>query len=306
MKHLFKFMAFAIMGLALIACQENDPKKNESKIAIDVQISDYVKANVTVTPENLETPYYFSYFEKDYLVKEGLTQLENSAMADTLFSWLLEEIEYYNDLGAVLGDEEDYSLADFLISGKQSATLTLDQSTDYMFVAFYVDTVNNNALSGFVKTEASTEALPKSNNKITLAYNKETGLLDITTTNNDPYYVMIIDEDYYGLYQDYGYNDAEILADDIAYQVEYWDGEFTAEDFLFEGDMSYDFNYDYGGLDSGTYYALAGAYSMGYIVGDVAKIQFEFDGGEGLEAPAKMKRADIAPKSHRNIHFIKK
>ena len=303
-------MAFAIMGLALIACQENDPKKNESKIAIDVQISDYVKANVTVTPENLETPYYFSYFEKDYLVKEGLTQLENSAMADTLFSWLLEEIEYYNDLGSVLGDEEDYSLADFLISGKQSAVLTLEPSTDYIFVAFYVDTLNNNALSGISTAEASSEALPRSNNKITLAYNNETGLLDITTTNNDPYYVMVIDEDYYDLYVEYGYSDAEILEDDITYQIEYWDGEFTAEDFLFsgtkKGDDGYDFNYDYGGLDSGTYYALAGAYLGGYIIGDVAKIKFEFEGDDASYAPARIKRAGVAPKSHKNIHFIKK
>lgn len=294
MKKLFQFMALAITCLALAACG-NDPEKEDASIALDVQIQNYVEAAVTITPTDLTTPYYFSYFETEEL--EGLTA---DNMADTLTAWLQDEIEFYN-----LFVEEPYTISDFVISGKQSTTLkSLAQSAEYTFVAFYIDTVNVKPIGKAITAVAKTESLPKSDNKITLAYNAETGELDITTTNNDPYYVMVISEEYYNTYVDYGYDDPGILVDDIEYQAEA--SGYEPEDYLFQGSMSYDFNADYGGLEAGTYYALAGCYRSGFIVSDIAKIKFDFAGSDEPVAVgvAKVKSHKVATKTLKGAKII--
>lgn len=286
MKKLF-FALVALTTLTLASCG-NKPVEKEDTTGIEITAEAHdIVVSASFSPKQATTPYFC-----DLLPKSELQGIAQEAVADSIVGWIKQSLEYYKALYEMFEMEFDMSLEDYASVGKVEFEEGYEANTEYVAVAFYLDLDKEAALDGKIYTkDVTTGALPKSDLQLTLAYNETTQCLDITASNQtEPYYVALFSASMYARYTNNGYTDAELLAEDLESLLEYYP-DYSAEDWMFQGNYSYDFADDYGIEESDSFVALAGHYYYGYINSDVAKVQFDYE----VEEPAESVKAYMAP-----------
>lgn len=305
MKKVLYVMAL-VAAVVLTSCGGNKPEEKKKAIQIAVEVANGVEAKITFTPDSLDKTYYAGVFEKAEF--NGAT--DNAVIADSVIAWIKADLDYYAQYSQLFGE---VSFADYLVKGVQTINDNMNEETEYYVVAFYANEAAVAVIGDVYVETFTTGKVPQSENKISLAYDETQKVLNITTTNADPYYVLVLDEEYYNEYVAEGYSDKDILAEDLEYQVMWanmYGYDVTAEDFLFSGSQAYDFFEDYGGeLESGEYYGMAGGYRSGSINTDVAKIKFTFEAPEVEEgdeeaAPRRIAKKDMLKGINTRRHHI--
>lgn len=281
MKKYFYLFVAAVAALAMTSCDKNKPEDPGKGANFTIKVSDIttLSATVTVTPKDTSALYYF-----DCLPKELLEEYTDEELLEEELSYLLQMVEFYNAYGLAV------SFEDFLSKGEDSYDFDkLDPETEYVAFAFLVDLETKSAVAGLEKKEFTTSAKEMSANKVTVTY--ADGVINITTTNNDPY---VFYAEYKADYEEYepDYSNASLCEslDEwinayISMYAEYG-YEMTWGDFLEGGFLVYSGNKTFtvdewfaeedGSIAGGEAVAYAAPYK-GYINGEAASTFFTVD-----------------------------
>lgn len=137
-------------------------------------------AHVEVSPANKTVTYFWDVFTEDDV---------NAAFNGQLAQYGINSIEdlvlyNYEDGYESTGDDSwDYT--------------TLSPSTTYYILAVQVDVTTGAAVGEASGETFETEEAPASENEISLAFNASESVINTTTTNNDPYFYVLLSQDIY-------------------------------------------------------------------------------------------------------------
>lgn len=177
--------------LLLTSCDPNPVEKPEEKqekepVAFTIAVTDIATtgATVSVTPANKNVLYYFDVLQA-VVWDDGYTDAQ---IADLLLEEMHEDYEANKD------DYLEYygitNLAEaYLSQGDDAFTFTtLSASTSYYAIAFAIDTTTMKVISELVKEPFTTTEVVPSDNQISFSQDAaDKTLINITTTNDDPY-----------------------------------------------------------------------------------------------------------------------
>ena len=141
MKKYLMIIAAAVLALSFTACK-NQPGKKSCTFEISVTDVKGVSATVTVTPSDTSVYYYYDVLQASIYEQYG---------KDSVVSAIIGNMQYYIDMYAQYGMK--LTMADLLYKGVDSYEYDeLNANTDYVVIAFAVDTLNK-ALDGEVFTK---------------------------------------------------------------------------------------------------------------------------------------------------------
>lgn len=229
-------------------------------------------ADVTITPTDNNVTYYWTVWSAevyDDVVNGAYAQYGINSAED----YLAYELSYYLSQYAAYG----YTIDDFVSVGVDTYSFTkFDPETDYVVVAAQVD-ASGNVIGEVLVENFTTEAAAESENVITITYDDATGTLNITTTNNDPYFFYIETLAGYDEYQ------SSYLPEAVAAELQDWIETIESigayydvylEDYVFSGDQSFSLE-DFGIEEDGDYIAMAVPYA-GMINGEATSCIFNY------------------------------
>lgn len=233
-----------------------------------IQISDItaMSADVAITPVDKMAAYMYGYVDA-----ASYAAASEAELADEMKS----QLDYIIMIYSIFGEEMTY--ADFASVGDYSETLTdLESNTEYVVFAYLLDLESGLALSAFDTAHFTTQSMEMSDNIISMSY--ANGVLQISTTNDDPYFFIFESKADYEYYQS-DYSEASIKA-----EIKDWIS--TADEYgvlgylVFSGDTALNVNdfslFIYGeDLESDDYIALAAPFNMA-INGAPKYYEFQF------------------------------
>lgn len=213
MKKLFNLLLMGAM-VALVACDPVNPNPTPTPTAttFEITVSDITAstANVSVKPSNDTVYYYTDLLEEDDLQEYASIE----AFADSLLDYLPTYVEWYNaNYGPYYGE---ITIEDMLLKGLDEYTYEeLEQSTKHYVFAFQVDLTEMKRVGDITTKEFTTPELKKSENIISFNHNEGDTIINITTTNEDEYFIFYIQKDTLNAY----YNSPEECFED---EVDYY------------------------------------------------------------------------------------
>lgn len=298
MKKVFLYVAaMAMFAMGATSCNPGkDPDQNLFNIAIE-NIT-YQSADVTVTAADSSSYFYFDLVEATELAK-----VTNDSMANELIIYIQETMDFYKELGMEL------FYTDFLSLGKDVYAFDgLDEETEYVVLAFQIDTVAGK-VSGKVETKNFTTTKFATTSNLSLTFSKDKGILTITPSKNGELFAFgfLLDEEI-----EYGYTFIDFVNEYASYGLdEYVTGKAKMEIDLF----------DY--LYAGHYTVQAAAVKVTEVqeeyegevytyneyerIGNISSFVFDYTVADGAEeytedyAPARRKIAKAAAPARRHI-----
>lgn len=164
-------------------------------------------ASIEVIPASSKYTYYWDVLsaeDYDAFVSGAYAEMGYASVQDYYSDYLPYTAQQYADYG--------YTLADFLSQGSVSYEYTgLDPQTEYVVFAMEADPETGVCQAPFITERFTTKELIMSDLKLELSYadNK----LNITASNNDPYFFWIESKEDYDYYTDEDYSDAAVKAE---------------------------------------------------------------------------------------------
>lgn len=182
-------------GSYLLFEHSSTPIVDDTPQSFDIVISELtpVSATVNITPANKTQTYYFSIMPAAEL--SGYNGVEE--IAETYRMAFDEMIAYYEQtVGSIL------TYRSFLYDGPAIFSYgDLTPNTEYVVVAFGFDAETALPTTELFTQPFTTEDAVMSDNELTMSYTD--GVINITTTNNDPYFFIFeLEEEYYGFVPD--------------------------------------------------------------------------------------------------------
>lgn len=230
-------------------------------------------ATVTVTPADANTYYWDIMPAEDF---DGLQSGEYAPTYADVAAYFSAYIPYQAEQYAMFG----YTIADFLSSGVDTYDYEgLTPNTTYVAFAMLANATTGACQAPFVTERFTTPNVAASNNTITMAYNAANNSINITTTNNDPYFFIFETQEEYDMYQR-DFSQAS-LADEVGEWITTANQFSMTSYFIYNGNQTINVN-DFWttylsdeDLETGNYVAFAAPYA-GAINGNIAYTQFQY------------------------------
>lgn len=243
-----------------------------ANFSISVSGVSATSATVVVTPANAEQTYYFDI--QTPAVFDSYSEEQIAAAYKSMF-------DNYITAGVISGYE------DVLSVGQDGYIFNnLTPNTEYVALAVGLDATTCAATTAFDTVHFTTAQMEPSQNVLTLTATGN-GIINVTATNDDPYFFWIETVDEYLEYQA-DYSDAA-LVDEIGVWVEtldYFGIDPTYALLTGSGNASIETFYDtwYGEVpETGKYIALAAPY-QGAVNGVPAYVLFDYLGETAIES----------------------
>lgn len=162
----------------------------QDSLTFDINVSNITSddANIVITPSNDDIPYYYSI--SDSIGKDNRDKNYNG-------SWYDMEVGWWSYLAQFYSITWQEVMQNFLVTGQHTANIeedygsTLMWNTPYYVYSFGIDN-DGNLTSAIAEKEFRTAKPTPSDNNITVAVKQELSdsvLIDVTTTNNDTYFI---------------------------------------------------------------------------------------------------------------------
>lgn len=263
MKKLYFLILLALVAVNMAFAQ---------KFNCEIELSNLTSTSVDVTfnPADDSTPYLYNILMDEVYVEYG-----EAGIAQTLKDQMDAEISRYAGFGMTITYDK------FVKRGTAEKSFSgLNPNTQYVIFAYEVDMNTGMNVGDFAITVFTTPSLAQSENVITLSYDEKTRCLNITTTNDDPYFFIYeTDAEYSKTYPDR--TQTSLLSElqswvDAARQWKFLDR------FVFSGNQTIDVQEFYTqnlsdlGMRTNDYIAMVAPYS-GAINGDVVYLDFHYD-----------------------------
>ncbi len=256
--------------LLLLAIVTNSVFAEKFNCTIEVSNVTMASADVAITPADSDAPYLYNILKADVFGENG-----EAGVAATLKQQMDEEIKRYAGFGSTITYNK------FVSRGAVEKSFSgLTPDTKYIVYAYEVDMNTGSNASEFAIAEFTTSELTRSENVITMSYDETTRCLNITTTNDDPYFFIYETTAEYGKY--YQDQTQTSLTAEVQSWVDAANQWHFLNRFVLSGNQTIDVQEFYTnnlsdlGMRTNDYIAMVAPYN-GAINGDVVALEFHYD-----------------------------